>query len=217
MYSSLIVIGFPMEFVIMSIYLNAFYQFYLHTEFITAIPILEKIFVMPDHHKVHHGSNSEYLDRNYGGVFIIWDKIFKTYAPLKKKPDYGLTTPIPHKDFMNIQLFYYKKLVENFRVFGFRRGVQLLFLGPEHQTPDIPTSIPIKPKITLSKVIVGILIYVVSYLMLIRSTEFFTMVMICAVNFLAILIVNGISIELIIPRTMRLIQKLFLNYGQVKK
>ena len=209
MYSSLIIIGFPMEFVIVSVYLNAFYQFYLHTEFITSIPFLEKIFVMPDHHKVHHGSNSEYLDRNYGGVFIIWDKIFKTYAPLNEKPEYGLTTPIPHKDFMNIQLFYYKKLINNFKRFGIKRGVQLLFLGPEHQTPDIPTSIPIKSKITLSKVIIGIVIYVASYLMLVRSTDFLTMAIICIVNFVAILIVNGISIELTSQKAIKQIKNGF--------
>ena len=164
---------------------------------------------MPDHHKVHHGSNSEYLDRNYGGVFIIWDKIFKTYAPLNEKPEYGLTTPIPHKDFMNIQLFYYKKLINNFKRFGIKRGVQLLFLGPEHQTPDIPTSIPIKSKITLSKVIIGIVIYVASYLMLVRSTDFLTMAIICIVNFVAILIVNGISIELTSQKAIKQIKNGF--------
>lgn len=200
MYSSLILLGFPIEFVIISIYLNAFYQFYLHTEFISSIPLLEKIFVMPDHHKVHHGSNPEYLDRNYGGVFIIWDKLFNTYAPLDKKPRYGLTNPIPHKDFLNIQLFFFKKLIDNFKDFGIKRGFKLLFLGPEHQTPDIPTTIPVKANITLTKVIAGVIIYILSYLFLARSVEFSTMILIALVNMVAILIVNGISFRQILPR-----------------
>ena len=200
MYSSLILLGFPIEFVIISIYLNAFYQFYLHTEFISSIPLLEKIFVMPDHHKVHHGSNPEYLDRNYGGVFIIWDKLFNTYAPLDKKPRYGLTNPIPHKYFLNIQLFFFKKLINNFKDFGIKRGFKLLFLGPEHQTPDIPTTIPVKANITLTKVIAGVIIYILSYLFLARSVEFSTMILIALVNMVAILIVNGISFRQILPR-----------------
>jgi sterol desaturase/sphingolipid hydroxylase (fatty acid hydroxylase superfamily) len=199
MYSSLILLGFPIEFVVISIYLNAFYQFYLHTEFISSIPLLEKIFVMPDHHKVHHGSNPEYLDRNYGGVFIIWDKLFNTFAPLDKKPRYGLTNPMPHKDFLNIQLFFFKKLINNFQKFGIKRGFKLLFLGPEHQTPDIPTTIPIKANITLTKVIAGVIIYVVSYLFLARSVEFSNMMLIALVNMVAILVVNGISFNKISP------------------
>ena len=199
MYSSLILLGFPIEFVVISIYLNAFYQFYLHTEFISSIPLLEKIFVMPDHHKVHHGSNPEYLDRNYGGVFIIWDKLFNTFAPLDKKPRYGLTNPMPHKDFLNIQLFFFKKLINNFQKFGIKRGFKLLFLGPEHQTPDIPTTIPIKANITLTKVIAGVIIYVVSYLFLARSVEFSNMMLIALVNMVAILVVNGISFNKIFP------------------
>jgi sterol desaturase/sphingolipid hydroxylase (fatty acid hydroxylase superfamily) len=204
MYSSLILLGFPIEFVIISIYLNAFYQFYLHTEFISSIPILEKIFVMPDHHKVHHGSNSKYLDRNYGGVFIIWDKIFKTYAPLDEKPKYGLTAPIPHKDFLNIQLFFFKKLINNFKNFGIIRGLQLLFLGPEHQTPEIPKTLRIESKITLTKVIIGSVIYLSSYLLLVRSTQFSIMILIAAVNLVAILIVNGISFKLTFPKIYKI-------------
>ena len=118
LYSSLVLIGFPLEFVILSSYVNALYQYYLHTEFINRIPVLEQLFVMPDHHKVHHGSNEEYLDKNYGGVFIIWDKIFGTYAPKRTAVKYGLTTQLVHKDFVNVQLFFFKKLIHNFKEFG---------------------------------------------------------------------------------------------------
>ncbi len=78
MYSTLVVLGLPIEYVVMSSYLNAFYQYYLHTEFLDRIPYFERLFVVPAHHKVHHASNEAYLDKNYGGVLIIWDKLFGT-------------------------------------------------------------------------------------------------------------------------------------------
>ena len=71
------------------------YQAILHTE---AIPKLhrsiEKIFNTPSHHRVHHGSNPQYCDKNYGGIFIIWDKLFGTFEPEEEKVIYGITKPI---------------------------------------------------------------------------------------------------------------------------
>jgi len=71
---------------------NQFYQFFLHTETINRLPKwYEAIFVTPSHHRVHHASNVEYLDKNMGQVLIIWDKLFGTYAEEKIKPVFGLT------------------------------------------------------------------------------------------------------------------------------
>jgi sterol desaturase/sphingolipid hydroxylase (fatty acid hydroxylase superfamily) len=106
MYCSLVVFGLPVEYVILSSYLNAFYQYYLHTQFINTIPYLEKVFVMPAHHQVHHGSNELYLDKNFGGVFIFWDRLFRTYQPLVEPVNYGLTAALPHRDFFNLQTFF---------------------------------------------------------------------------------------------------------------
>jgi len=195
MYSSLVLLGFPVEYVAVCGYLNAFYQYYLHTEFISTFPWLEKVFVMPNHHKVHHASNEAYLDKNYGGVFIVWDKLFDSYAPYEEKPRYGLTTPLPHKDFLNIQLFFFKKLWINFSKYGFRRGLSLLFLGPEHQDSDVPRFLPITTQMSVWKVVAGIIIYLVSYSYLMFIEDLSLMFVIVGLNFMAIILVNGLKLD----------------------
>lgn len=71
------------------------YQFWIHTELIDKLPApIEYIFNTPSHHRVHHGSNLAYLDKNHAGVLIIWDRLFGTFAPEQQRPTYGLTTNI---------------------------------------------------------------------------------------------------------------------------
>lgn len=76
--------------------INLFYQFWLHTDLVGRIRPLEWVFNTPSHHRVHHASNAEYLDRNYGGILIIWDRIFGTFAEERSGQAirYGLTHPI---------------------------------------------------------------------------------------------------------------------------
>jgi sterol desaturase/sphingolipid hydroxylase (fatty acid hydroxylase superfamily) len=87
--------------------LTMFWTLFVHTEFIGKLGWMEKIFVTPSHHRVHHASNDKYLDRNMGQVFIIWDRLFGTfqeelpadeYEPIR----YGLTTPPGSKGPINI-------------------------------------------------------------------------------------------------------------------
>lgn len=71
------------------------YQFTLHTEAINKLPRpIEFIFNTPSHHRVHHGSQAQYLDRNYGGILIIWDRIFGSFEPEGERVRYGLTSNI---------------------------------------------------------------------------------------------------------------------------
>jgi sterol desaturase/sphingolipid hydroxylase (fatty acid hydroxylase superfamily) len=75
--------------------ISLLYQYWIHTEAIDRLPApLEYIFNTPSHHRVHHGSNPEYLDRNHGGILIIWDRLFGTFAPERARVRYGLTTNI---------------------------------------------------------------------------------------------------------------------------
>ncbi|MFO1520162.1 MAG: sterol desaturase family protein [bacterium] len=74
--------------------LSAAYQFFPHTESVGRLGLLEYVFNTPSHHRVHHGKNPEYLNKNFGGVFIIWDKLFGTFAPEKKPPAYGITADL---------------------------------------------------------------------------------------------------------------------------
>ncbi|MSP74290.1 MAG: sterol desaturase family protein [Myxococcales bacterium] len=68
------------------------YQYWLHTEAIDRMPApFEAVFNTPSHHRVHHGRNPLYLDRNYAGILIIWDRLFGTFEPERERPDYGLT------------------------------------------------------------------------------------------------------------------------------
>ncbi|PVD35948.1 hypothetical protein C0Q70_02917 [Pomacea canaliculata] len=73
---------------------NLIYQFWIHTELINTIGPLEWIFNTPSHHRVHHGRNPYCIDKNYAGVFIIWDRIFGTFQPEKEKVVYGLVHPL---------------------------------------------------------------------------------------------------------------------------
>lgn len=73
------------------ILLSAFLQ---HTELIGKLGWLEYILNTPSHHRVHHACNEKYLDKNFGGILIIWDKLFGTFQPEEEKPVYGLTKPI---------------------------------------------------------------------------------------------------------------------------
>jgi sterol desaturase/sphingolipid hydroxylase (fatty acid hydroxylase superfamily) len=74
------------------------FQFWVHTEYIRKIhPVVEYIFATPSNHRVHHGSQEKYLDKNYGATFIIWDRMFGTYQPEEEQVIYGLTTNIEHK------------------------------------------------------------------------------------------------------------------------
>lgn len=73
---------------------NLIYQFWIHTEVIRSIGPLEAVFNSPSHHRVHHGSNRRYLDRNHGSILIVWDKLFGTFEPEGERAVYGLTTNI---------------------------------------------------------------------------------------------------------------------------
>ncbi|MXZ56457.1 MAG: hypothetical protein F4227_06140 [Gammaproteobacteria bacterium] len=89
----LIVIGFPGDFVALSLALGLFYQLFLHTEAIPRLGWFEgKLLNTPSAHRVHHGSNTQYIDKNYGGALIIWDRLFKSYEPEVEKVEYGVTT-----------------------------------------------------------------------------------------------------------------------------
>ena len=76
--------------------LNLFYQFWLHTEMVGRLGPLEWILNTPSHHRVHHASNPEYLDRNYGGIVIFWDRLFGTFAAEQPQTPitYGLVHPL---------------------------------------------------------------------------------------------------------------------------
>jgi sterol desaturase/sphingolipid hydroxylase (fatty acid hydroxylase superfamily) len=75
--------------------IEVLYQFWIHTEYIVKLPKpIEYIFTTPSHHRVHHGTNEQYIDKNYGSTLIIWDRMFGTFEPEVEKAIYGITTPV---------------------------------------------------------------------------------------------------------------------------
>lgn len=108
------------------------YQAGLHTKRIGKLPqLIEFIFNTPSHHRVHHGSNAEYLDKNMGGVFIIWDRLFGTYAEEKVPVVYGLTKPVKTSNPLKLLLHEYKNLFTGALMSGsFAKGIRHLFKAP---------------------------------------------------------------------------------------
>ena len=90
----MILIGFSPFQAIVGLVLVAQYQHWVHTERVTKLGWLDEVFNTPSVHRVHHGSNRQYLDKNYGGILMVWDKIFGTFAREEEKVIYGLTCDI---------------------------------------------------------------------------------------------------------------------------
>lgn len=88
-------LGIPMKATARAAQLNLLYQYWIHTEAIDRLPEpFEKVFNTPSHHRVHHGANRQYLDKNYGGILILWDRLFGTFEPEIRRVRYGLTKNI---------------------------------------------------------------------------------------------------------------------------
>jgi sterol desaturase/sphingolipid hydroxylase (fatty acid hydroxylase superfamily) len=87
-------VGFPPAMIMTMQAISLLYQFWIHTEMVRSLGPLEAVMNTPSHHRVHHGANAEYLDRNHAGVLIIWDRFFGTFEPEDEKVVYGLTKNI---------------------------------------------------------------------------------------------------------------------------
>ncbi|HXL57507.1 MAG TPA: sterol desaturase family protein, partial [Chitinophagaceae bacterium] len=108
--------GFTPAMIMLMKSLNAMYQFWLHTEAINKLPgWFECVFNTPSHHRVHHGSDIEYLDKNHAGILIIWDKIFGTYQEEVHKPKYGLTKNIQSNNPFVITMYEWKNLFKDLK------------------------------------------------------------------------------------------------------
>jgi alkylglycerol monooxygenase len=109
-YLPLAIIGFdPVALVLVS-GLNLLYQFWIHTEAIDRMGFLEKFMNTPSHHRVHHGRNPKYIDKNHGGTFIIFDKWFGTFKEEEERPTYGITTPVNSWNPVWVNLSHYANM-----------------------------------------------------------------------------------------------------------
>jgi alkylglycerol monooxygenase len=135
------ILGFTAETVLATHVVIGLYQFVLHTTLIPKLGWIEKLFVTPSHHRVHHGSNTQYLDKNYGGVLIVWDHIFGTFQEEEEAVSYGITKDINTRDFLMSVFHYYKNLIFKMKQLStWKEKGLLLVKGPDW----VPVSGPLK-------------------------------------------------------------------------
>ncbi|WP_353777864.1 sterol desaturase family protein [Winogradskyella sp. 3972H.M.0a.05] len=114
-YIPAVLVGFHPYVVLLSILLMLTYQFWLHTEIIGKLGWFEKIFVTPSQHRVHHGSDRIYLDKNYGAIFCIWDRMFGTFQEEQHRPTYGLTKQINTINPIKVHFIEYVNIFKDLR------------------------------------------------------------------------------------------------------
>lgn len=134
------VIGFPASMITSVLLVHGLYPFFIHTRLVGKLGILEYILVTPSHHRVHHASNEKYLDKNYGDVFIIWDKLFGTFQ--KEEDDicieYGLTQPLQSYSFLWQHFHFVIELIFAARqVKGFYNKWNVFFGKPDDLDPNL--------------------------------------------------------------------------------
>ena len=109
-YIPLALLGVPTEVFVAAYALDLLYQFFIHTELIDKLPRpIEWVFNTPSHHRAHHGVQDQYLDKNYGGILVIWDRLFRTFEPEGERVVYGTTVPLESYNplWCNFQYFQY--------------------------------------------------------------------------------------------------------------
>jgi sterol desaturase/sphingolipid hydroxylase (fatty acid hydroxylase superfamily) len=130
-YLPLAIIGFDtLSFVLMS-GLVTVYQFWIHTETIGKLGPVEWIMNTPSHHRVHHGRNPKYIDKNHAGVFIIWDRMFGTFQVEEEKPTYGITKPTESWNPVWVNLQHYVEMAKGLKhMKGFKNKMNYVFNKP---------------------------------------------------------------------------------------
>ncbi|HEX8856014.1 MAG TPA: sterol desaturase family protein [Thermoleophilaceae bacterium] len=125
-------VGFPVWMVLLAQSWSLIYQFWIHTERVRRLPrVFEAVLNTPSHHRVHHGSNEVYLDKNYGGILIVWDRLFGTFEPEGERVRYGLTKNIHTFKPVRVAFHEYIALWHDLRaVRDWRTRVVLVFKGP---------------------------------------------------------------------------------------
>ena len=141
------IIGVPPEVYVSVAGVNLIYQFWVHTEHVGRLGFLEYIFITPSNHRIHHAQNDDYLDANYGGVFILWDRIFGTFIDERKdlKPIYGTVKPLKSFNpfWANIEVFY-QMILDSYRTKKLKDKVYVWFSPPAWRPDDVTEKYPLK-------------------------------------------------------------------------
>lgn len=125
------IIGFNAHMITVLLLIHGTYPFFTHTQLVGKLGWLEYIIVTPSHHRVHHSSNPEYLDKNYGDMLIIWDKIFGTFIEETTEPKFGLTKSLGSYSFLWQHFHYVLELAVAFRMAKTaKQKFKVIFGGP---------------------------------------------------------------------------------------
>jgi len=140
-------IGIPPEILFASGALNLVYQFWVHTQHVYRIGPLEYILVTPSNHRVHHAQNNIYIDRNYGGILCIWDRIFGTFQDeLKNEPCiYGIRRPLnSYNPFWANVHVYWATILDSWHAVRWQDKVKVWFKGPGWRPPGLAEAYPVE-------------------------------------------------------------------------
>jgi sterol desaturase/sphingolipid hydroxylase (fatty acid hydroxylase superfamily) len=114
-YLPIALLGVPLTMWLVCHAVNLVYQFWIHTRVVGRLGPLEWIFNTPSHHRVHHGINPEYQDKNFGGTLIIWDRLFGSFEPERAEPVYGITKPLASWNPLKANLHVFADIARNLR------------------------------------------------------------------------------------------------------
>ncbi len=143
-YLPLAILGFPTGMFVLMYTLNTLYQFWIHTRAVGRIGLFEAFLNTPSHHRVHHGIDPAYIDRNYAGIFIVWDRLFDTFAPEGREPVYGTVEPLASFNPFRANVEPWVKIVALARqTRRLRDKVWLFFAPPEWRPADLGGSVVI--------------------------------------------------------------------------
>ncbi|GMQ28622.1 sterol desaturase family protein [Algoriphagus confluentis] len=140
------ILGVPPEVIAIVAPLHLFAQFWYHTQHIGRMGFLEKIIVTPSHHRVHHAINPEYLDKNYGQIFIFWDKWFGTYQEEKEEIPavYGVTRPVQTWNPIKINFMHLWLLIKDaWRTKNWSDKLKIWFMPLGWRPADVAAKYPV--------------------------------------------------------------------------
>lgn len=124
-------LGFSPLILIALFTISGIYDFFMHTPYFTKNIFLEKLFITPSLHKVHHGKNDIYIDKNYGSTFSIWDRMFNTFAEETEEVEFGITDDYKDTDPVNAITYYYSYLIASLKGHLWRNNIlNILFSHP---------------------------------------------------------------------------------------
>ena len=144
----LVALGFHPMTVVGSVMLSLAYQFFIHTQVIKKLGVLERVFNTPSHHRVHHARNPEYIDKNYAGTLIIWDKLFGTFVEERDDIpcEFGITRQLHTHDPVELSIHEWRDMFadafDNSKTIS--QGIKHLWMPPEWQ-PEEAIQAPRQP------------------------------------------------------------------------